>query len=1013
MVMLVQSAALRRVGQSFLVRSRNEILRAFHASGIVGADALDMVDTFARRHLGPSPTDAKRMLKSIGFDSFEDLIKSTVPANILSDKPLQLDPPMTESEALARIKEMALRNKVFKSYIGTGYYDTIVPPVILRNVLENPGWYTAYTPYQAEISQGRLEMLLNFQTMITDLTGLPMAVASLLDESTAASEAMQMCFSLKGKKGKKCKFFVSKDVHPQTISLLETRASSIGIEIIVGDHSEADFTAGDYCGAIIQYPNTYGSVESPGESYKSFTERVHAGDGLVICATDLLALTKLEPPSSFGADIAVGSAQRFGVPMGFGGPHAGFLSTSDAYSRKMPGRIIGVTIDSSGKPTLRMAMQTREQHIRRDKATSNICTAQALLANMAASYAIYHGPEGLKAIAGRVHALARVAHREISKAGYQVTSEPFFDTFVVDVSSKGMTAQQVQDKAASVGANVRVIDAKTVGISMGEGITRSDLKTLLSGAFSISDPDMSADISLTAVDSSVARDGDILSHPIFRQHHSETQMLRYLKALENRDLALNHSMISLGSCTMKLNAVSEMIPVTWPEFANIHPFAPVDQVQGYHEMIKDLNEDLAEITGFAAVSAMPNSGANGEYAGLLTIKRYLNSIGQGHRKVCLIPKSAHGTNPASAAMAGMKVVVVDNDDAGNIDIDDLKAKIAKDRDNIAAFMVTYPSTFGVFEESIVEIIDMVHEAGGQVYMDGANMNAQVGLTSPGLIGADVCHLNLHKTFCIPHGGGGPGVGSIGVAAHLAPFLPGHVLGEEASGDICGSDLCVPKKDGAVSGAPFGSAAILPISWMYIKMNGEPGLKAATSHAILNANYMAARLNGAYDILFVGKNGQCAHEFILDLRPLKAATGVTEEDVAKRLQDYGFHSPTMSWPVAGTLMVEPTESEDLAELDRFCDALLAIRGEIDDVGSGKVKIADSPLRNAPHTAEEVLSDKWDKPYSRDVAAFPAPWIRANKFWPTSGRVDNVYGDRNLVCTCPPLSAYEQEDLTLVA
>jgi glycine dehydrogenase len=721
--------------------------------------------------VGPSPEEAKSMLASIGFESFEGLVVSTVPANILSKKELQLDPAMTESEALAKMRQFALKNKVMKSYIGTGYYDVTVPPVILRNMLENPGWYTAYTPYQAEISQGRLEMLLNFQTLVTDLTGLPMAVASLLDESTAAAEAMQMTFALKGKKGKKNKFFVSKDVHPQTIGVIETRAGVIGIEVVVGDHSKADFSAGDYCGAIVQYPNTYGSMESPGESYKSFTDRAHEGGCMVIAATDLMACTKISPPSSWGADIAVGSAQRFGVPMGFGGPHAGFLSTTDDYSRKLPGRIIGVTIDSKGKPCLRMAMQTREQHIRRDKATSNICTAQALLANMAAAYAIYHGPEGIKDIAGRIHALARVAHRELGKAGFKVSEGAFFDTFTVDVSSKGYNSTEVQSGAASVGANVRIIDESTVGISMGEGITRDDLKSLLSGAFKVNNADVSADDSLANIDAAYARDGEILVHPIFRMHHSETQMLRYLKALENRDLALNHSMISLGSCTMKLNATSEMIPVTWPELCNIHPFAPHDQVVGYHEMIEDLNKDLSEITGFAAVSAQPNSGATGEYAGLLAILNYLQSIGEGHRNVCLIPKSAHGTNPASAAMAGMKVVVVENDDKGNIDFDDLKAKIAKHKDNVAAFMVTYPSTFGVFEEKIVEICDAVHEAGGQVYMDGANMNAQVGLTSPGLIGADVCHLNLHKTFCIPHGGGGPGT------LHLTRFhLPDiHVV----------------------------------------------------------------------------------------------------------------------------------------------------------------------------------------------------------------------------------------------
>jgi glycine dehydrogenase len=983
------------------------------------------------------------MLQTIGFESFDELVKSTVPADIMTDKPLSLEDPMSESEALAQIRKFADRNKVMKSYIGQGYYDTQVPSVILRNMLENPGWYTAYTPYQAEISQGRLEMLLNFQTLVVDLTGLPMAVASLLDESSAAAEAMQMCFALKGGRGKnkKNKFFISDDVHPQTIGLIETRASAIGIEVVKGAHSDVDLSGKDFCGAILQYPNTYGALESDGESYESFTARAHEADAMVIAATDLLALTKLAPPSSWGADIAVGSAQRFGVPMGFGGPHAGFLSTSDKYSRKMPGRIIGVTVDSTGKPCLRMAMQTREQHIRRDKATSNICTAQALLANMAAAYAIYHGPEGLAEIGGRVHALARVAARELTAAGFKLARNEageFFDTITVDVSSKGLTAAEVQAGAVEAGANVRIIDENTVGVSMGEGITRDDLFALLCLAFRLEAPDITAtDESLTTVPSKYARDGEILTHPIFRQHHSETQMLRYLKSLENKDLALNHSMISLGSCTMKLNATSEMVPVTWPEFCDIHPFAPHDQVKGYHELIEDLNTDLAEITGFAAVSAQPNSGATGEYAGLLAIKDYLESKGEGHRNICLIPKSAHGTNPASAVMAGMKVVVVDNDDEGNIDIEDLNAKIDKHRDNVAAFMVTYPSTFGVFEEGIVQIIDSIHEAGGQVYMDGANMNAQVGLTSPGLIGADVCHLNLHKTFCIPHGGGGPGknekvllfvffssnsahkiyccyasfdegVGSIGVAAHLAPFLPGHVSDPEASGKLCGSELCVPKKDGAIAGAPFGSAAILPISWMYIKMLGEPGLKLATGQAILNANYMAARLNGAYDILFVGKNGQCAHEFILDLRPLKSSTGVTEEDVAKRLQDYGFHSPTMSWPVSGTLMIEPTESEDLQELDRFCDAMLAIRKEIDDIGSGRMSYEDSPLHNAPHTMHDLMSDKWDRPYTREVACYPAPWIMSNKFWPTCGRVDNVYGDRNLVCTCPPLEAYEDDE-----
>ena len=980
------------------------------------SDALDMVDTFSRRHLGPSDKDGETMLKSIGMTSMDDLLKKTVPSSIVLPEELKLSPALTESEALSKISELARQNVVSKSFIGQGYYDTIVPPVILRNMLEHPGWYTAYTPYQAEISQGRLEMLLNFQTMICDLTGLSMSVASLLDESTAAAEAMQMCMALKGsvKKGKN-KFFVSKDVHPQTIALLQTRAEYLDIHLTIGNHWELSTEdLPQYCGAMLQYPNTHGCIESSvggAESYRDFTKRVQDHKGMVVACTDLMALCQLESPASWGADVAVGSAQRFGVPMGFGGPHAGFLATSDAYSRKMPGRIIGVTIDSAGNPCLRMAMQTREQHIRRDKATSNICTAQALLANMAAAYAIYHGPTGLKAISGRIHALTRVAHRELVKSGFTMTygnDAPFYDTLTINVDN----AAQIQEGATKVQSNVRIVNDTTVAISMGEGITRTDLCELLTSAFGIENPDMTATPDLT-VPTSHVREGEILEHPIFRQHHSETQMLRYLKTLESRDLALNHSMISLGSCTMKLNATSEMIPITMPEFANIHPFAPHDQVKGYHALIQDLNQDLAEITGFAAVSAQPNSGATGEYAGLLTIMKYLKSIGEGHRKVCLIPKSAHGTNPASAAMAGMKVVVVDNDNQGNIDMVDLTNKIEKHGDNLAAFMVTYPSTFGVFEEGIKEAIEKVHEAGGQVYMDGANMNAQVGVTSPGFIGADVCHLNLHKTFCIPHGGGGPGVGSIGVASHLAPFLPGHVVDPQASGALCGFDECIPKAEGAVAGAPFGSAAILPISWMYIKMNGVEGLKKATSYAILNANYMAARLKGAYDILYTGTHGQCAHEFILDLRPLKAATGVTEEDVAKRLQDYGFHSPTMSWPVAGTLMVEPTESEDLAELDRFCDAMLSIRSEMDDIASGKIPLEESPLRNAPHTMNVLMEEPWTRPYTKETAVFPAPWTTTNKFWPTVGRVDNVHGDRNLVCTCPPLEAYMDDPVKKVA
>ena len=941
----------------------------------------------------------------------ESMIDSVVPDRVKGFKDgMKISEGLDEATALSNLKAMLDKNVVNKSFIGQGYYATITPPVVLRNILENPGWYTSYTPYQAEISQGRLEMLLNFQTLVSDLTGFEMSCASLLDEATAAGEAMQMCFALKGKKGKNGKFFVSRDVHPQTIEVVKTRAGCIGVEVVVGNHSEVELEG--FCGALLQYPNTYGTMESPGESYNSFSDRLRAKGGMTVLATDLMSLAVTKSAKEMGADIAVGSAQRFGVPMGFGGPHAGFLSTSDKFSRKMPGRIIGVTVDTAGKPCLRMAMQTREQHIRRDKATSNICTAQALLANMAAAYACYHGPEGVKNIAGRIHALASVAHRELKSAGYEVTSDgQFFDTFVVDVGSKGKTSREVQDAAAEVGCNVRVIDDKTVGISMGESITTSDVSTLLSGGFGVSNPDMSATMDMKEIGGGYDRAGDILTHPTFNQYHSEHQMLRYLKKLESKDLALNHSMISLGSCTMKLNATTEMIPVTWDTVANVHPFAPADQVSGYHDMIRDLNEDLCEITQFAAVSAQPNSGATGEFAGLLCIKKYLESIGQGQRDVCLVPKSAHGTNPASATMAGMKVVVVDHDEAGNVCMSDLRDKIEKHGDKLACFMITYPSTFGVYEEGIVDIIDAIHDAGGQVYMDGANMNAQCGLTSPGHIGADVCHLNLHKTFCIPHGGGGPGVGSIGVAKHLAPFLPGHVVEPEASGELCGNSeegVCVPKSDGAIAAAPFGSAAILPISYLYIKMMGAEGLKSATEYAILNANYMAARLDGAYDILYRGKNGQVAHEFIMDLNPLKESVGISEEDVAKRLQDYGFHSPTMSWPVAGALMVEPTESEDLGELNRFCDAMLAIRAEIDDIGSGKIKLEDSPLRNAPHTLDMIMSEKWDLPYSKQKAAFPAPWVKGHKHWPTCGRVDNVYGDRNLVCTCPPLSVYEDED-----
>jgi len=967
------------------------------------SSVLAPTDTFDARHNGPSPSDIAGMLQVCGAPTLEALVENTVPKHIRLKKDMVLEPARSESEALAHLEQMVDANQLKKSFIGMGYYETITPGVILRNILENPGWYTSYTPYQAEIAQGRLEMLLNYQTMVSDLTGLPMANASLLDEATASAEAMSMCFALT--KGKRSKFFVSDKVHPQTQALMHTRGEAVGVEVVVGDIFEAAASGAidaSFGGVLVQYPDTYGTATD----LKGVVESTHAAGALVVCATDLMALTQLTPPGEWGADIAVGSAQRFGVPMGFGGPHAAFMATSDKYARRMPGRIIGVTIDSRGQPALRMAMQTREQHIRRDKATSNICTAQALLANMAAAYAVFHGPEGLKKIGARIHALAATTASALKGSGLDVSGGVYFDTFTV----AGVNAAAVQAKAVAAGCNVRVVDDQTVGVSFGEAHTTADCVSLLS-AFGVSTDEASLEASAEAAVASsgslgsLGRSSSFLQHPIFNTLHSESQMMRYLRKLEGKDLALNHSMIPLGSCTMKLNAVSEMRPVTWPKICNMHPFAPPDQTTGYNAMISDLNKDLAVITGFAAVSAQPNSGATGEYAGLLAIKGWQEARGEGHRKICLIPVSAHGTNPASAVMAGYKVVTVKTMGNGDIDFADLKAKVEKHSNDLAALMATYPSTYGVFEEGIIDICQLIHDHGGQVYMDGANMNAQVGLTSPGSIGADVCHLNLHKTFCIPHGGGGPGVGSIGVAEHLAPFLPGHPV-IPTGGDGAG---VVAKASGAIAAAPFGSAAILPISWMYIKMLGEPGLKRATSLAILNANYMAKRLEEHYEILFRGKTGMCAHEFIMDVRPFKEH-GISEEDICKRLQDYGFHGPTQSWPVAGTLMVEPTESEDKAELDRLVDALIMIKQEIDDVVSGRMDYGDSPLRHAPHTMDVVLSDSWDKPYSRNVAAFPAPYMANGavpKQWPTTGRVDNVYGDRNLVCTCPPLSAYEDE------
>jgi len=957
-------------------------------------DIFDACDTFMARHMGSQGKDRQAMLDAVGFKTMEDLIHSTVPKQIRNTTHMKLDEPLTESEALEKLKGIMGKNKVMKNYIGAGYYETTTPPVILRNVLENPGWYTSYTPYQAEIAQGRLNSLLNYQTMVAELTGMAMSNASLLDESTAAAEAMTMCYSLGGQKRKR--YFVDERVNAQNIALVQTRGEALGLDIVVGKADKVDFTKEDFCGAMAQYPDTYGGIND----WSAFNARAHASGVLTTACTDLMASVLVKPAGEMGFDMCVGSSQRFGVPMGFGGPHAAYLATTPEYSRKMPGRIIGVSIDSRGKPALRMAMQTREQHIRRDKATSNICTAQALLANMASFYGVYHGPKGLKKIAGRIHGMTASTAEALKAAGYKLENESFFDTLHVNVGAAGKTSKQIADAAVKVGANVRIISPTHVGISFGESITKADTIALLS-AFGIKGELNAAPATKLG---NMSRESRFMEHPVFNSHHSETRMLRYIKSLENKDLSLNHSMIALGSCTMKLNATTEMIPVTWPETANMHPFAPVDQTTGYMEMITSLNKDLAEITGFAAVSTQPNSGAQGEYAGLLCIREFHKSQGNGHRNICLIPASAHGTNPASATMCNMKVVVVKNLDDGNIDMEDLVSKADKHAANLGALMITYPSTYGAFEEGIRDIIDVVHSRGGQVYMDGANMNAQVGFTSPGLIGADVCHLNLHKTFCIPHGGGGPGVGSIGVAKHLAPFLPGHNV-VPCSGE--GTNV-VMKTTGAVSGAPFGSAAILPISWLYIKMLGTKGLMESTGMAILNANYMAKRIEEGYEILFRGANGQCAHEFIIDLRDFKSY-GIVEEDVAKRLQDYGFHSPTMSWPVGGTIMVEPTESEDKAEMDRFCNAMLSIRKEIEDVVTGAVLAKDSPLKGAPHTQDMVVADVWDKVYSRETAAFPAPWVKENKFWPTVGRIDNVYGDRNLVCSCPPVESYVEVEV----
>ncbi|KAL1224620.1 Glycine dehydrogenase (decarboxylating) 2 [Cardamine amara subsp. amara] len=964
-----------------------------HQTRSISVDALKPSDTFPRRHNSATPEEQTQMANYCGFESLKTLIDSTVPKSIRLDsmKFSKFDGGLTENQMIEHMSDLASKNKVFKSFIGMGYYNTHVPPVILRNIMENPAWYTQYTPYQAEISQGRLESLLNYQTVITDLTGLPMSNASLLDEGTAAAEAMAMCNNIL--KGKKKTFVIASNCHPQTIDICKTRADGFGLKVVTVDLKDVDYSSGDVCGVLVQYPGTEGEVLDYGE----FVKNAHGHGVKVVMATDLLALTMLKPPGEFGADIVVGSAQRFGVPMGYGGPHAAFLATSQEYKRMMPGRIIGVSVDSSGKPALRMAMQTREQHIRRDKATSNICTAQALLANMSAMYAVYHGPEGLKSIAQRVHGLAGVLALGLKKLGTaEVQDLPFFDTVKVKCSD----AHALVDAAAKKEINLRLVDSNTITVAFDETTTLDDVDKLFE-VFASGKPVQFTAESLApevqnAIPCSLTRETPYLTHPIFNMYHTEHELLRYIHKLQSKDLSLCHSMIPLGSCTMKLNATTEMMPVTWPSFTNMHPFAPVVQAQGYQEMFANLGDLLCTITGFDSFSLQPNAGAAGEYAGLMVIRAYHMSRGHHHRNVCIIPVSAHGTNPASAAMCGLKIVAVGTDAKGNINIDELRKAAEANKDNLAAFMVTYPSTHGVYEEGIDEICNIIHEHGGQVYMDGANMNAQVGLTSPGFIGADVCHLNLHKTFCIPHGGGGPGMGPIGVKQHLAPFLPSHPV--IRTGGIPEPEQTSPL--GTISAAPWGSALILPISYTYIAMMGSEGLTDASKIAILNANYMAKRLENHYPVLFRGVNGTVAHEFIIDLRGFKNTAGIEPEDVAKRLIDYGFHGPTMSWPVPGTLMIEPTESESKAELDRFCDALISIREEISQIEKGNADPHNNVLKGAPHPPSLLMADAWQKPYSREYAAFPAPWLRSSKFWPTTGRVDNVYGDRNLVCTLQP-------------
>jgi glycine dehydrogenase len=952
-------------------------------------------DSFIRRHLGPRDADIEAMLATLGYDSLDALAAAAVPDDIHLGRDLDLPGPLGETEVLVRLGELAARNEVWRSYIGMGYHGCITPPVILRNVLENPGWYTQYTPYQAEISQGRLEALLTFQTLVEDLTGLEIANASLLDEGTAVAEAMHMALAV-NRKVHEDRFFVSRDLHPQSLAVLRTRAEALDIELVVGDHRSFAFDT-PVCGVIVQYPATDGTLHD----YRAFAERAHQAGALVIVAADLLALTLLVPPGEFGADVAVGSAQRFGVPMGYGGPHAAYMACRAEYQRRMPGRIIGVTRTVDGGSALRLALQTREQHIRREKATSNICTAQVLLAIMAATYAVYHGPEGLRAIAEHVRLATATLRKGLAELGLETGDHPVFDTLRVEAGPERAAAILAAARERRI--NLRVLDlaAGVLGVSLDETVTEADLDDLLrvfaaDGFTDLAAGPLAADVD-TAYPATLARTSPYLAHPVFHRYRSETELLRYLTRLQARDLSLTTSMIPLGSCTMKLNATAEMIPVTWPGFAALHPFAPREQAAGYQTLFRELQDALQEITGFDAVSLQPNAGSQGEYTGMLVIRRYHRARGEGHRNVCLIPQSAHGTNPASAVMAGMKVVVVKTDAHGNIDLEDLRAKASRHADALAALMVTYPSTHGVFEWHIRQVCETVHEHGGQVYLDGANLNAQLGLCRPGDYGADVCHLNLHKTFCIPHGGGGPGMGPIGVAAHLAPYLPDHPVVPVGG----------PEGIGPVAAAPWGSASILPISLAYIALCGAAGLKRSAQVAILNANYMAKRLEPFFPVLYKAGNGLVAHEFILDMRDLKKRAGVNVEDVAKRLMDYGFHAPTISFPVIDTMMVEPTESESREELDRLCAALESIHGEIARIQDGTWPQDDNPLRNAPHTAREMAADTWSHPYTREEAAFPAPWTREHKFWPPVKRADNVYGDRNLVCSCPPPETYAEQ------